>query len=419
MWAPVARPITALALAGVVLAACSGGSADTPVTSRDPASLALINGTLINGTGSDPVVDGVIVIEGDRIVAVGASDRVSVPPDTPTVDLQGATVLPGFINAHVHGAYDEDLLAAWAQDGVTTVRDLGTWIDNDGTGSPPPAIADLCAASEVVCGTSDQLFGFRDEVAADPRFARLVAAGPILGLPRDRHDVRWIMESPEQAEQTVNVLIDDGADLIKIYITEPTVADAPTQDTATAIVDSAHARGVPVAAHVIRTVHLAYALDAEVDDLVHMVVTTVDDDLLARVVEDGVAWVPTLELWHCVGNLTQVTKNLRSFSQAGGQIALGTDYLGAECDWDLGMPMTEIELMLDAEMTPMQVITAATQNAAHVCGLGDELGTLEVGRIADILVVGGDPLEDIQALTDVRLVVHNGAVIRDEFAATE
>ena len=67
----------------------------------------------------------------------------------------------------------------------------------------------------------------------------------------------------------------------------------------------------------------------------------------------------------------------------------------------------------------MQIITAATQNGAHVCGLGDELGTLEAGKIADILVVAGDPLEDMQALTVVQMVVHDGVIIRNELAGAE
>jgi imidazolonepropionase-like amidohydrolase len=171
-----------------------------------------------------------------------------------------------------------------------------------------------------------------------------------------------------------------------------------------------------------------YALEAGVDDLAHMVVTTLEDDLLTRVIDDGVYWVPTLELFSTCGvpggGMDQVIDNLRSFSQAGGNMALGTDYHDTErhpdlapapsCAFDLGMPMTEIELMLEADMTPMQIIVAATNNGAHVCGLDDEIGTLEAGKIADILVVAGNPLEDMHALADVQMVIHNGVIIRDE-----
>jgi imidazolonepropionase-like amidohydrolase len=75
--------------------------------------------------------------------------------------------------------------------------------------------------------------------------------------------------------------------------------------------------------------------------------------------------------------------------------------------------VTEIDLMRQAGMTPMQIIVAATRNAAAVCNLEDELGTLQAGKIADVLVVNGDPLKDMQALTQVRLVIHNGQVIRE------
>jgi imidazolonepropionase-like amidohydrolase len=93
-------------------------------------------------------------------------------------------------------------------------------------------------------------------------------------------------------------------------------------------------------------------------------------------------------------------------------VALGTDYAGYYGTFELGMPMHEMEWMQQAGMTPMQIIAAGTHNAAHVCGLADLLGTLEVGKIADILVVEGDPLKDIHALLDQLWVIHNGVIIR-------
>jgi imidazolonepropionase-like amidohydrolase len=98
---------------------------------------------------------------------------------------------------------------------------------------------------------------------------------------------------------------------------------------------------------------------------------------------------------------------------AGGKVALGTDYAGYSAVFDLAMPVTEIELMQEAGMTPMQIIVAGTRNAAHVCNLEDELGILQAGKIADVLVVNGNPLQDMHALTQVRLVIHNGQVIRE------
>jgi len=363
------------------------------------ASLVLINGMLIDGTGSDPVMDAVIVIEGERITAVGAHAQASIPPNTPIIDVQGATILPGFINAHVHQAYDREALEVWAQSGVTTVRDLG--IVRNG-------------------GNPSDLFDLRDEISQDPRYARLVAVGPMITVSGGYGSLP--ITSPEHAQQTVTTLLDDGADLVKIGIEDNLQGRTWSMLSAEeimAIVESAHARNVPVSAHISRSKHLDLALEAGVDDVAHMIVDDLSDDLIDQMIEDNVYWEPTLELWRCVRNLHQVKwdaqalDNLRRFSQAGGKVALGTDYGGYRCDFDLGMPMSEIDLMLQADMTPMQIIIAATKNAAYVCNLEEQIGTLEPGKIADILIVAGNPLVDIQALNDVQMVVHNGVIIRE------
>ena len=136
--------------------------------------------------------------------------------------------------------------------------------------------------------------------------------------------------------------------------------------------------------------------------------------LIERLLEQEIPWVPTLELWNCTDLRAMALSNLRRFSEAGGRVALGTDFAGYTCRFDLGMPMTEIELMELAGMTPMEIIVAATRNAARVCNLQRDLGTLEQGKIADVLVVAGDPLSDLHALEDPKLVIHDGVVIRNE-----
>ena len=361
-------------------------------------SLVLINGVVIDGTGNGPVFDAVIVINGERITAVGTRAQVSIPPNTPIIDVQGATLLPGFINSHAHQSYDRAALESWAQSGVTTVRDLG--IVRYG-------------------GNHSDLFAFRDEVSNNPRYARLVAVGPMITIPGGYGSLP--ITSPEHARQTITTLLDDGADLIKIGIEDNLQGRTWSMfsaDEIMAIIESAHARNAPVSAHISRNKHLELALEAGVDDVAHMIVDDLSDDLVDQMIEDGVYWEPTLELWQCVGNLHQVKwdakaiDNLRRFSQAGDKVALGTDYGGYRCDFDLGMPMSEIDLMLQADMTPMQIIIAATKNAAHVCNLEEQIGTLEPGKIADILVVAENPLEDIQALKNVQMVIHNGVIIR-------
>jgi imidazolonepropionase-like amidohydrolase len=359
------------------------------------ADLVLVNGTLIDGTGGEPVPDAFVAITGDRVVAVGPRRALIFAADTSTVDLEGAWILPGFVNAHVHEAGDRESLKAWAQSGVTTVRDLGA------------------------LGSISGLFAVRDEVASDPAYARLVVVGPMVTAPGGYG--RQPVDSPEDARRTINSLLDEGADLIKIAIednlqgrTWPMLPVAEIE----AIVETAHARDTLVVAHVSRSKHLEIALAAGVDDVTHMAIDPLSDGLIARLVEAGIYWEPTLELWQCASNLhavkldLQAIENLRRFSEAGGKVVLGTDYAGYRCQFELGMPTTEIDLMHRAGMTPMQIIVAATRHAAHVCNLGHELGTLEPGKIADILVVKGNPLQDLQALTNVQMVVHNGVVIR-------
>ncbi len=371
--------------------------------SKNPTTIdstfALVHGTLIDGTGADPLPDAALVIEDGIIKAIGLNSQVDIPSNIKRIDVSGATILPGFFNAHVHQAYYEHYLKTWAQAGVTTVRDLG--------GNP-----------------QNNLFAFRDRVNQNPQYARLVAAGPLVTVPNGYPTVpfggaySFYVTSTEDARQKVNKLLDDGADLIKIALESGVIFGRTiamlSPEEAAAIVEVAHQRGTVVSVHVSVSQDLNKALDAGVDDIAHMVVQNLPDNLINRMIADDVYWVPTLELWYGTGyHGTAAANNLRKFFKAGGKVALGTDYAGYTCPFDLGMPIREIKWMIGAGMTPMQVIVAATKNAAHVCNLDAELGTLEVGKKADVLVVNGNPLEDIDALLNVRLVIHGGEIIRD------
>jgi imidazolonepropionase-like amidohydrolase len=362
-------------------------------------TLALVNGTLIDGTGASPLPDAAVLIVQGRIMNAGQSSRVTIPAAATVIDVGGGTILPGLINAHVHQGYNAAHLQAWAQAGVTTVRDLGA--------SP-----------------SADLFRQRNALRADPRNARLVAAGPFITVPGGYPIVPWGMgaltvTSAADAEVTAQRLLDDGADVIKISLEAgatfgykiPVLSSAE----AAAIVRVAHERGTRVSAHITAAEDVVRCLAAGVDDIAHMPSDALFSDLIAQVVQAGLYWVPTLELWHNVQTPfgRQAVDNLRRFVAAGGIVALGTDYAGYSAEFDLGLPLRELEWMQEAGMTPMQIIVAATRNAAHVCNLDRELGTLEVGKIADVLVVNGDPLQDIHALLDVRTVIHNGQVIRE------
>jgi len=361
-------------------------------------SIVLLNGTLIDGTGALPLTDAVVVIEDGFIADIGDRDKIDIPAGSEIFDVQGFTILPGFINAHVHHGYNEDNLKAWARSGVTTVRDLG--------GNP-----------------RNNLFTFRDATLKNLQCARLVAAGPLVTVPNGYPMVPWgapsglPVTSVDDARKKVSRLLDEGADVIKIALEsgESFNRSIPvlSLEAAAAIVEVAHRQRTVVSAHVLASPDLERALSAGVDDIAHMVWDSLSENLIERVVDAGVYWVPTLELWYAVNPRLgdSALQNLRRFVQAGGQVALGTDYDGYDSEFELGMPMREIRWMQQADMTSMQIIVAATKNAAHVCNLENVIGTLEKGKSADLLVVDGNPLLDIEALSKTRMVINRGVLI--------
>jgi imidazolonepropionase-like amidohydrolase len=365
----------------------------------DGRLLVLAGGRLIDGSGADPIDDAAVVIGGGRILYAGPRNAVELSSTAEVLDVSGLTILPGFFNAHVHGGLSTGNLEAWAQAGVTTVRDLG---------SDPNSLAI-----------------FRETHRPVPGRARLVAAGPLITVPGGYPIVPFgggptsAVTSVENCRETAEDLLDGGADLLKLALETGTVFERSipvlSLEEASMLVRVAHGRGTVASAHITSTVDLALALDAGADDLAHMAVDRLlTTNEVERVVAEDVYWVPSLELWFCAGPRNMAVNNLRRFVAGGGKVALGTDYEGYTCAWELGMPMTEIRLMAEAGMTQMQIIVAATRHGAHVSNLERELGTLERGKIADLFVIDGDPLVDLENLQRVRLVIHEGVVIRNE-----
>jgi imidazolonepropionase-like amidohydrolase len=348
--------------------------------------IALVGGFLIDGTGAEPVVDALVVIDGCRIVAVGHADQIEIPDDANQIQLEGAVILPGFIDTHVHNTANPLYLDRWAQAGVTTVRDLGAPL-----GLP--------------------YFRWRDRQAEDPETARYLSAGPLVTVPEGYPIVpnrftSLAVTSVEDARQQIAQLIADGAEVIKITI----VPELPSlsEEEAAAIVETAHAQGIPVSAHATNRAALEHALAVGVDDIAHMAEDFVPEAIMQQMIADDVFWVPTL---YAGGE--QGMDNLARFVELGGMVALGTD-AGYLDGIEIGMNMDELTLMHEAGMTPMQIIMAATRNAALVCRLEADLGTIEVGKWADILVVSGNPLDDLGVLEEVLLVIHGGVIIRNE-----
>ncbi len=395
-----------LRLTGITAAGFLAGHCNSTETQLKPGTpLAIVNGTLIDGNGVKAIPDAAVIVRNNRIAAVGPRPDIEIPDDSFIVDIQGKTILPGFINSHVHMAFDRRSLIKWAREGVTTVRDLRA-------STPYP----------------ENLFKTRNSLNANPKCARLIAVGLFINVEGGYPVVLWggymgTVRSPEEARQAVNKLIDAGADVIKTAVESGYAFGQSgwpllSPDELNVLVKTAHERGKPVTAHVTSAHDLPPALDAGVDEIAHMVVDELPNELVHRMVETGTRLVPTLELWQHVSrkypvNYGEVSiKNLACFVEAGGEVALGTDYAGApQMGFESGMPISEIEWMMEAGMTPMQIIVSATRNAARACNMEGQIGTLEVGKLADILVVDGDPLTDIHALTKVHLVLREGKSI--------
>ncbi|MFH1699920.1 MAG: amidohydrolase family protein [Candidatus Zixiibacteriota bacterium] len=366
---------------------------------KDPLkdALAITNCVIIDGTGDAPIPNAIIVISEGVIVAVGPANSTVVPENAQIIDVEGATVLPGFINAHIHSGFNKENLQAWAQAGVTTVRDLG----------------------------GPSLFGWKEEMSKDNSCARLVAAGPMVSVPGGYPLVPWgslnmiTVDSAEDAQTKVTELLNAGADIVKLALESGAsfgrVIPTLSPEEALAVVNTVHSNGTVASAHILVSGDLAKALAACVDDIAHMVVGSLPKSLIDVMIGDSVFWVPTLEPWHHVNtNLRDsAISNLRKFVLSGGVVALGTDYDGYNAVFQIGMPINEMKWMAQAGMSSMQIIVAGTKNAACTCNRSSDLGTLEAGKIADILVVNGDPIEDIDNLKNVRLVIHNGEIIRN------
>lgn len=366
-------------------------------TLRALVPLLLVGGTLIDGSGGPPLSDAVVIVLGERIVAVGRVGEIELPANATVVDTRGLTILPGLGNGHVHTYYSQARAAAFARSGVTLLLDL--------------------------CGPAS--YALVDEHNRQPTLSRTVAAGLFLTVPNGYPPVPLgsplviIVRSVDEARAVTSSLIDQGADIIKIALESgrPSGSSMPmlSPEQARAIVETAHARDIPVAAHVEFARDLERALDAGVDIIAHMIVDDPSDALLARGVAQDVTWLTTIEVWDYVspsaGRGAQA--NLRRINDAGGNIGLGTDF-GSFAGMQLGAPLIEIERMRKAGMTSMEIIVAATRNLARACRRDAELGTIEVGKVADILVVSGDPVDDIAALGNTRLVLRGGVVIRNE-----
>jgi len=378
---------------------------------------------LIDGNGGNPIADGVVVVEGDRITAAGTASEVAVPAGAEIVDVSGKTVMPGLFDCHAHLAYTtidpiKILFTHRTVAAFQTARTLRTMLD---------------AGFTTVRDVGGLDVGFRQAVEMGlVEGPRLVVSGMVLQtaghgdwytpcgieltFPGSPTQVDGVADVQKEARRRMR----EGYDFIKICTTggvaSPTDSPEDTEWTMAeieAIVHEASAKGKAVAAHAEGTQGIKNAILGGVWSVEHG--SKADDEAIEMMVERGTYLVPTLfvirdalERGPEIGLLPIALEKLKiiqdihfsSFAkavEAGVKIGCGTDALGTGAH---GRNAWELELMAEHGMTPMQAIVAATKTSAEVCRISDRVGTIEPGKLADLLVVDGDPLADLTVLQD-------------------
>jgi imidazolonepropionase-like amidohydrolase len=421
--------VAALALGSVRLA---------PQTPPPPAAASILikAGRLIDGRADAPQTGAAILIEGDRITAVGPLGQIEPRSrGARVIDLSTMTVLPGFIDTHTHlllqgdptpASYDEQLLyqsipyrALLAsrnarialEHGFTTIRDLET----EGA---MYADVDVKRAVENGVIPGPRIFASTRAMAPTGMYP-IVSTNWELELP---HGVEPV-DGVEGARRAVRTQVAHGADWIKFYADRRYYFGPPpdsvlhswvnfTDDEARAIVDEAHRLGRKVAAHAIGADGIAAALRAGVNTIEHGdgMTDSLSDVLLAR----GVYWVPTVTVSQYVAAprggawAPMVEHQRRAFVRAlrkGVRIVLGTDVGGFP--WTELNQAKEFSYYVQYGMTPMQAIKSGTAAAGELLGQRD-LGVVAAGAYADLVAVAGDPLKDIAELERVRFVMKGG-----------
>jgi len=401
--------------------------------------IAIRAGQLIDGKAATPVKNAVIVVEGGKIVSVTPNG--AVPPDAEVIDLSHATVLPGFIDAHTHILLQGDVTAADYEEqllkrsipyrAILAARNARIALEHGFT-----TLRDLETEGAMYADVDVKMAIARGEVPGARLFVSTRAMAPTgtypllgysweLDLP---HGVQ-VVDGVENARLAVREQVAHGADWIKYYsdhgyyFTPDGVLHSHvnfTDEEARAIVEEAHRIGHRVASHAIGSDGIAAALRAGVDSIEHGDGYT--DELLDQTVKQHVYWCPTVTVGAYVapgrggswGPMVEAER--RAFAkglQKGVKIVFGTDVGGFP--WTEVNEAREFRYYVEYGMTPMQAIQTATSSAAELLGWSDKLGTIEPGKLADIVAVANDPLADIGELEHVRFVMKEGVIYKNEF----
>ena len=402
--------------------------------------LVLINGNLIDGTGSDPTPNTSVVINGNRIGNIGVD--VKYPEYTEVIDVQNCTIIPGLIDCHVHlGGFTIDkpgqaigkvtftsmISFTWdyfrnykhrrqlvIENGVTTIRSAGDLY---------PHIITL-----------------RDNITSGKFVGpRIVAPGPTItaqgGHPASTiyKDNRYIIENAirqitniNEARDEVKKLVEGGVDCIKVIYSDVNPMDINQRvprlpfDVLEVLVDEAHKHNLRIMVHTGSVNEIIDSANVGADSIEHGILpggemSQFDDALIKSILDNGIYFVPTLAIaWAYKEIYPAFFSNIKSLVKrlhgSGVKIAAGTDSGTPGVVIGKGLH-SELALLVESGLSPMEAITAGTRNAAENIGKPDEIGTIEKGKLADLVVLQGNPLEDIRNTRNIEMVVKDGVIL--------
>ncbi len=386
-----------------------------------PRILAITGARLIDGTGRQPVDDGVIIITGDRFSAVGLRGQIAIPKDAEILDVKGQTFIPGLIDAHIHFTWPPkaaeadrgnaaiaafraaDLLHRCLVNGITTVRDVASFENVGIMAKQAFGEGVLTGSRPIVCGQGITSTGGHG------------TEGDIRGMVME-------VDGPDGFRKGVRTQLKAGADFIKI------LCPFSREEIFAAVEEThLHEKFVTVHPSLFKAAYdfLRWTVDAGADCFEHAY--AVPDDVIPKIAAKKMYCVPTLSILHILATQYQrrgpewewkVKKYLecdeifKKLKRAGVKMAVGTDAISENMVEYPGLFFKEADQFVALGYTPMETIVAATEISAEVSAAADMLGTIEKGKLADLLVLEKDPLTDIKNLRTAQIIIQGGKVIK-------